>query len=489
MGRDVTEKIQKEKENENLLTQLNERVKELSFLNNFSRFSNETIKAGKLLSKLVNTIAKSFHSPDTTYAYIAYEGEAYQSKGYDQCPKNRGLKYHFGSQNNGVLKIYCAEKPHQKKQVSCFLDSEKDMLKTLCEMLTNFFRKQEAEQKLVQSELRYRELFDNVVDIVFSIDTEGVILKINAAAQRILGTDSLEGRNFWELLAPSERVEITRKFRQIIEDRQESFFAEISAVSKTGDIKYLQLNGFVKYNDLHETASEVFGIARDITEKRKHDKKIMKTIINTEERERKRFAEDLHDGIGPLLSGLKLYLQQETLEKGLDTKQTKVLKYCRELVDDAINQTRSIANNLTPGILNDFGLEKALASHVAKINELGKFDINLQVKESLKEIESEVSIALFRVITELLNNSLKHSQCTKVEIMCDIKKNILSVVYSDNGVGFNPQNIKSDQNQVRIGLNSIHNRIHSLNGSITFDSNPGKGVFIKIFLPVKPSEN
>ncbi len=339
-------------------------------------------------------------------------------------------------------------------------------------------------QKLLQdSELRYKELFNNVPDIVFSLDESGKILKINKAAGSILGYNSLEGKKVWDLLPPHERVSIYRQFEKIISDDKESFSFEVKVFDNKSEIKCLQLKGFVDFNS-ENNVSEVYGIARDITMQKMLEKSILKNTIATEERERRRFAEDLHDGIGPLLSGLKMYLQQDSLNINLESKQIKILTYCRDLVDEAIRQARSIANNLTPGVLNDFGLEKALKSHVSKINAIGKFDVNLYVSKISANIEEETSLAIFRVVSELLNNSLKHSECSKVEIVMDEKDGILAVNYSDNGKGFDPLKVHL-ANGGKMGLNNIRNRINSLNGNVSFNSQEGKGLFVRFFLPMK----
>ncbi len=341
-------------------------------------------------------------------------------------------------------------------------------------------------QKLLQeSELRYRELFDNVPDIVFSLDGNGKIRKINKAAAKILGFDNikLENKNALSFFIPKEKRSVYRQFERVVKEFKKSFSFETKVLDNYEKVKSLQIKGFVNYNS-ENSVSEVFGIARDITMQKTFEKSIYKNTIITEERERKRLAEELHDGIGPLLSGLKMYLQQESLNKNLDHRQNKTLVYCRSLVDDAITQTRSISNNLTPGILNDFGLQKALESHVSKINAIGKFRVNLRIKFTAEDIDEETSLALYRVVCELLNNSLKHSGCNVVEIVMDIRDHVLSASYSDDGKGFDY--IKLTQNNAgKMGLSNMQNRINSLNGNISIYSAEGMGIFVKIFLPLK----
>jgi PAS domain S-box-containing protein len=484
VGRDITEKIDKERENQNLLLRLNEKVKELSLLNKVSRYINDGFMETHLFRSLANDIIGSFLNPSATFALIEYGTQTFKSNNFKTLENFSIVSHQFGGQQKGIINVFRDNTIHKVNDAEFIEESEIGLLKTVCEMLNSYLLKLEADKKLVQSEMRFSELFENVMDIVFSINSSGEILKINSAATKILGFTDFDGKNLWEFAAPSEKQLIINKLRKVVSQNQKSFTFETRVLSSEGNMIFLQIGGIIKYKSSSKP-SEIFGIARDITEQRRLEQSIMKTVITTEEKERKRFAEDLHDGIGPLLSGLKMYLQQDTLEKDLNEKQQKVLKYCRELVDDAIGQTRSIANNLTPSVLNDFGLEKALISHASKINAIGKFTVDLQIKTSLASVENDIAIAIFRIVSELINNALKHAGCSLVEVTINIKKNILSLIYMDNGKGFKQQNVESIGGVVKMGLNSIKNRVHSLNGSITIDSKRGEGVFVKIFLPLR----
>ncbi len=483
-GRDITEILEKEKENQLLLLRLNEKVKELSLLNRVSRYINDEISEEQFFKYLANDISKSFLHPEGTFTQISYKGNYYRCDKFNLPGSYADISYSFGLDQEGSITVYRDKGILRSDHVDFIEKNEKVLLKTVCELTGSYLQKLDSERKLQQSETRYTELFESVPDIVFSIDDKGNILKINSAATTILGYSSFDGKNLLSLMAPTQRKEIMMVLHKTLSAQEHSFAFETKALSKTGDMVFLQVKGRIKYKQ-QGRPFEIFGVARDITEQKHLEQDIMKTVITTQERERKRFAEDLHDGIGPLLSGLKMYLMQDTLDKGLNEKQKRVLKYCRELVDDAIGQTRSIANNLTPGVLNDFGLEKALKSHVVKINTIGKFGVKLNLLTTLDEVNNEIALAVYRVITELINNTLKHADCKQVEITLDIKKSILSLVYTDDGKGF--ETLKSEQPEkgTHMGLKSIHNRIHSLDGSVAISSGAGKGVFVKIFIPLK----
>lgn len=484
VGRDITEIIVKEKENQVLLLRLNEKVKELSLLNKVSQYINDELPEELLFKYLANDISKSFLNPEFTHTLIEFKGQSYKCSQYHLPEYYTEISYPFGEFHEGVIHVYRDEKVSQHEFIDFIEDNEKELIKTLCELISSYLQKLEADRKLEQSKVRFAELFESVLDIVFNIGYNGNILKINAAASHILGYASFEGRNLWSLIAPTQRKEILLIIEKATAGKVKNISFETKALTKEGEMVYLQVKSILKYSE-QGLPLEIFGIARDITEQKRMEQNIMKTVIATEEKERKRFAEDLHDGIGPLLSGLKLYMQQETLDKGLNDKQKRILQYCRELVDDAIGQTRSIANNLTPGVLNDFGLAKAIKSHVSKINAIGKFTVNLKIQSPVDGVDNDVAIAVFRVVSELINNALKHAECKKVDIALDIKKNIFLLVYVDDGIGFDIREASEATQVGHIGIRSIHNRIHSLNGNVSFYSEEGKGVFVKIYIPLK----
>lgn len=483
VGRDITDTINKEKENKNLLVHLNEKVKELSLLNTISFYINNGTTKIALLKNLAEDFRQSCWVAEDVFVRIEYNSRVYKSKNYRIPEVHSETIHEFGYSDRGRIVVIRDKGKTANPIPEVIYEGEVVLLDTVCEMLNSYFMKLETEQKLVESEQRYRELFDNVLDIVFSMDGEGRLLRTNNAANKILGYSSLEGRSFWDLIAPSEKPEHYKNLNNILARGQKSFILETKIFSSEGNIRFLELNCIVKYNE-DRSVNEIFGIARDITEQKNLDKNHMKTIISTEEKERRRFAEELHDGIGPLLSGLKMYLEQDALEKNLSPRQSQVLSFCRQLVDDAIHQTRSISNNLTPGILNDFGLKKALESHVDKIKEVAGFEIDLNIQNPLDQAGNDEALNVFRVTSELLNNSIKHAQCTRVEIALDIKCNVLSLIYTDNGKGFNPSDAKFVKDSSKMGLGNIYNRINSLNGSVSFSSKPGEGMFARIFLPV-----
>jgi PAS domain S-box-containing protein len=341
-----------------------------------------------------------------------------------------------------------------------------------------------AEKELQESEKRYRELFNNVLDIVFSCDLKGNVLTINKTAFDTLGVNAIVGRNINEFLSLESRHSIWLNLKNAIRKGKREFTLETQISDLHGIIIHMEVNGHIKYTKQGKPL-EIFAIARNNNAQKEINRNILKTVIKTEEKERRRIAAELHDGIGPLLSGLKMYLQQDSLIENMAPPQAKILSYSQQLVDDAIQQARSIANNLTPGILNDFGLEKALTSFITKVNALEKCEVKFETSTGLSRLASDESLVIYRVITELINNALKHATSQEIVLHIELIGNTLLMFYSDDGKGFDVEEVLNNPEKNGMGIANIFNRINTLDGKIVMDrQRSGKGMFANITIPI-----
>jgi len=225
------------------------------------------------------------------------------------------------------------------------------------------------------------------------------------------------------------------------------------------------------------------GVKEDITEKKEYEKKILNSIIEAEERERNRFSRELHDGIGPLLSTIKLYFQWLAESSEKDDKSSIIEKGERN-INDAIETIREISNNLSPRTLNSFGVVAALKNFIESINKTQKLQINLISNVSFR-FEEKIEIILYRVTTELINNTLKYAKASKVSInlFYNTEKGVVNLNYYDNGMGFNFE--ETMHAGKGLGLQNIVQRINSANGKLNLSSSLGNGIFVEIELPAE----
>lgn len=219
---------------------------------------------------------------------------------------------------------------------------------------------------------------------------------------------------------------------------------------------------------------EIFiSLKRAEIDRQRSEKKVLNAVINTEENERKRFAKDLHDGLGPLLSTVKMSLSALT-DKISDEYGKEILTNTNHLVNEAINTIKDISNNLSPHILTNFGLESALSTFVSKINQTKM--VKIDFKSNLKEerIDSDKEVVLYRAACELINNSVKHSGASKIDIDLNRQERFLTLQIVDNGRGFDSSMLKSNGNK-GMGLSNIETRVKSVEGVFIIESALGKG--------------
>jgi signal transduction histidine kinase len=219
-------------------------------------------------------------------------------------------------------------------------------------------------------------------------------------------------------------------------------------------------------------------------ELRQSEQRVLRTTIETEERERARFSGDLHDGLGPLLSTVKIHLELIRSRGGNQEEQEKYIKMAGELLDEAIRSTREIANDLVPNILNDFGLIEALGAYIEKINRLGAIQIAFTTSGMEIRPGKEIEKATYRIALELINNTLKHAGATVISISLAEREQKLIFDYSDNGRGMAPPGDPMKSPSTGLGIPNIISRIKSLNGSYDLESTPGKSFRIQIKVPL-----
>lgn len=203
------------------------------------------------------------------------------------------------------------------------------------------------------------------------------------------------------------------------------------------------------------------------------EQKLLSAVIRTEENERKRFAKELHDGIGPLLSVAKMLLSGISYDKTSDIN-TKIVENTSQVIDEAIVTVREISASLSPHTLNHFGLKIALESLINKLKPVKDLTFNFKTNIGKSRINYNIEVIIYRVLCELINNTIKHADATIINIVLNLEKPILHLEYSDNGIGFNSSSNSIISNG--IGLDNIVNRLESVNGDIELQSEEGKGM-------------
>jgi signal transduction histidine kinase len=227
----------------------------------------------------------------------------------------------------------------------------------------------------------------------------------------------------------------------------------------------------------------IFNLQDRIDQLRKeNENRVLSAVIQTEEKAKQSLARELHDGLGPILSSIKMSIS--AIYRGqLDTQNQNIIEKASRAIDEGLISLREISNDLSPHVLKNYGLLKSIENFTDHLNANSNIQIDLVSNIENKRFNPNLEISLYRVISELLNNGLKHSDAGKIYLSVNLDGNFLEVKYRDNGIGFDPELAQAESKGM--GLENMRSRIRLLKGSLYIDSQPGKHTNIKILLPVQ----
>lgn len=202
-------------------------------------------------------------------------------------------------------------------------------------------------------------------------------------------------------------------------------------------------------------------------------------LVEGQEKERKRIASAIHDSLGVLLSASKMHV---TAIKDSSPENKALIEKATKFLDDASGEMRKISHNMMPGLLTKMGLCEALEDLFENINDTEKIDALVEIVGSKTErLPENHEIMIYRIVQEMVNNTLKHAECSKIDLVMVRHPDQLDINYSDNGTGFN---IDEKLAQKSLGIQSIHSRVSFLDGQISIRSSPGKGTVYTIHIPI-----
>ncbi|HPO64175.1 MAG TPA: sensor histidine kinase, partial [Candidatus Kapabacteria bacterium] len=207
------------------------------------------------------------------------------------------------------------------------------------------------------------------------------------------------------------------------------------------------------------------------------------TVIDAQENERQRLSRDLHDGLGQMLLAVKMKLEQA--KKSSNEKNISSIAEAIELIKNTIAEIRTISNDLMPTVLANFGLAEGLKKlcRDSLQNPSISFDFFCNNLEDIK-LDEKKQIYIFRIIQELMNNIIKHSEAKEAQIKIFNENDTLNIIVKDNGMGFD-----STLNKSGNGLKNILERTKLLNGSLLINSIINQGTTIQITIPVQYEKN
>jgi PAS domain S-box-containing protein len=351
--------------------------------------------------------------------------------------------------------------------------------------------KLDAEAGLINSERRYRTLFQRNLSGIYQSTADGRIIDCNNAFCKMLGYGS-----------PAEMKQLHSRDLHISEEEMRNFIArvhyekylsnyELTLRKKDGSRVYVI--GNISLVENNETGVHTFeGIIIDITERKTAEEDLKEVnrelhdlschLQHIREEERKEIARDIHDELGQQLTGLKMDVysldkQIKSEDPGIRRRFSDILR----LIETTVNSVRKIATHLRPGILDDLGLVAALQwqSHEAQI----RFGITINFISDLAEIDAPAGIVtgLFRIYQEALTNAARHADAQVIESSLRMVNDRIILEIKDDGKGFDINALGKSRS---FGLLGIKERVFVMEAQYEFVSEPGKGTSLSVSVPI-----
>lgn len=338
--------------------------------------------------------------------------------------------------------------------------------------------RKDTEDRLAASEARWRSVFENAEDIIFTMNATGLILSANGPASRALG-DRAAGRLLTEVLSSDTQHYAQQAVQQVFErgDRVEQ---ELTVQQGPLAGRVLSCVFTPIYHGDRVLSATL--IARDITERRRLENRVREALIEGQEVERRRVSRELHDGLGQLFTAIKLNMQH--LRNGLgESPGAETMNRLDQLehnISVAINEVKHISHDLMPDVLEQFGLNPAMHDLVKNWNTTGSVPVSLEVVDLRDDLPRPMALALFRMAQELITNAVRHSGAKSVFVqLIDHGKSIVLMV-EDDGSGFS-----QEDDSLGLGLRNIRSRAELLGGTVDIDSSPGRGTVTTIEIPFR----
>ncbi|MFP4052355.1 MAG: sensor histidine kinase, partial [Phycisphaerae bacterium] len=223
---------------------------------------------------------------------------------------------------------------------------------------------------------------------------------------------------------------------------------------------------------------------RRLEQYRQRLRSLASELATSEDRQRRHLAEALHDGIGQRLFAIKAKLGQ-LRKHDTDPRVEALVAEGLSLVDQTMRDTRDLTFDLCPPVLYEFGLEAALQWLVQKCSRQYNIDYRVTSDSKSDDLPPDTRGLLYQAARELLTNAAKHAQATRVDVSVRVREDCVQVTVEDDGAGFAP-NVRplERQSDSGFGLFSIHERLSSVGGQLTVQSNPGQGTCVMMRVSV-----
>lgn len=344
------------------------------------------------------------------------------------------------------------------------------------------------------SEEKYRTILASIHEGYYEVDFKGDLVFFNQALCRITGypAEELRGLNNRAYMDQDTARQVYQTFNQVAQTGQVVESLEYPLRRKDGGLCHVEVSVALRQDAKGEPVG-FRGMARDVTTRKLAQLKLLekqaelhalaKEVIRVQESERRRIAQDLHDGVGQYLLASKLRLEQLAGQSPAELRPH--IDLAISLIAQAVADTRSLTAQLCPPALWELGLREALSWLAEQSRERFGLEVSLDIPNAPLDLDEEMRAALFRSASELLHNVAKHARASRAMVGLGGDAGQVWLRVWDDGVGMADE-LRQADSQGGLGLFSIRERLALLGGKMEIQSAPGQGSRVTLHLPLDP---
>jgi len=396
----------------------------------------------------------------------------------------RSFLYDLSGNQRPVAKQMCSA--IKKDGSSCLLrmtvaTTNNDQFVAICEELTEL---QASNKGKKTTEQILQALLDNSFDLLALIDENGTYLYVSESfydnfeyqQKTNLGYKAVDivGTNCFTYMHPDDVPRILTEFESLFGPEKKVYSPPFRFRSASGEWRWVE--AVVTNQMANPDIAAIVVSCRDVTQQVKteqqlKDMQLWEALVNGEEKERSRIAKDLHDGVAGMLAAAKMHLASlHSSER--EIAETAAFKQAIQLLEEAAVEVRKTSHNLMPELLLQHGLDEALRRYCCNISNNSTLVVRYDSWGDLKRYKSSFELSVYRIVQELLNNTVKHAQASEAIVQFQCNERVMYVSVEDNGIGFSKEDVQKEG----MGLSNLCATVKAMNGSITLNAVPGEGV-------------
>ena len=336
-----------------------------------------------------------------------------------------------------------------------------------------------VEDALRENEEKYRTIFEQSRDAIFTTSPEGRIVDVNQAALdlfRFTREEAIAVDVGERIVHPAERD----RFRQEIDENGSVSDFEVKFYKKDGTVMDCLLTATRRRAE-DGSSLGIQGIVRDITERKQAEEQRRELAVLEE---RNRLAREIHDTLAQGFTGI--VLQLEAAEQGLEESPADVpehLSRAKGLARESLQEARRSVWDLVPRALEESPLDLALKEEVRRFTAAGRENASFSLSGDRRELPSNVQADLLRICQESLTNIRRHAEATEVTVGLTFRPEAVCLEVQDNGIGFDSEEVRDGDRQSGFGLRGMEQRVRLMEGTLAIKSQKGKGTLVEVRIP------